>query len=288
MNVTYLQLRFHNSDAKSDDLNVIPGTHIVEGKHQFLHVPWHMHTHTDMYTYTWGGGGRGRKGRGARRKKRREEKALRNIYDKNIYALYFPKIIHLFYSILPPLCISRKHSHFTYPTNERWNEWLAKITIAKWKPKRVVNVYIPISSSFSVYSESNQDERTYSSVLRSVLRFFIPNVLLGIWLSDQLVSKLTAALNSSFSFIPIYEPIRPLLKENKLDNPCDSKANVFTLVVSKSGNLPVSSGIFWRNYHSTYSICPHRPEWIPLPHESVFPSSQDVSLISYFPFCRSH
>lgn len=43
--------------------------------------------------------------------------------------------------------------------------------LLRWKPERVVNVYIPISSSFSVYSESNQDERTYSLVLRSVLRF---------------------------------------------------------------------------------------------------------------------
>lgn len=43
--------------------------------------------------------------------------------------------------------------------------------LLRWKPERVVNVYIPISSSFSVYSESNEGERTYSLVLRSALRF---------------------------------------------------------------------------------------------------------------------
>lgn len=76
MNVTHLQLRFHNGDAKSDDLNVIPGTYTVE-EHQFLRVSWHMHTHTDihtdMHTYIGGGGRRGRKGRGTRGKKGREE-----------------------------------------------------------------------------------------------------------------------------------------------------------------------------------------------------------------------
>lgn len=73
MSVTHLQLRFHNGDAKSDDLNVIPGTYTVEGEHQFLRVSWHMHTHTDMHTYTRGGGRGGRKGRRTRGKKGREE-----------------------------------------------------------------------------------------------------------------------------------------------------------------------------------------------------------------------
>lgn len=52
MSVTHLQLRFHNGDAKSDDLNVIPGTYTVEGEHQFLRVSWHMHTHTETCTHT--------------------------------------------------------------------------------------------------------------------------------------------------------------------------------------------------------------------------------------------
>ena len=87
--------------------------------------------------------------------------------------------------------------------------------------------------------------------------------LITVW--NYFIKKIPATQLLSFSSFPSYEPIQSFFKKNIWHFVMIAKANVFTAFTSQPGNLPVSSGIFWWNHCSTYSVLPHSPERIPLP-----------------------